>query len=200
MAKQRSRGRRKPGRPATIRLTGGQWRGTRLPVTDADGLRPTAERVRETLFNWLAPMIEGAHCIDCFAGTGALGLEALSRGAAHVDFFDTDRTTANALRERLDMLGANTRATVTASDFRHASLPASSIDIAFVDPPFAHELQHAAIERLRPALTSNARVYFEHPAAQAHEFASLIDPVLETLRHKRAGAVGFGLARPYTAG
>ena len=76
-------------KPSTLRIIGGQWRGRRLTFTPAEGLRPTTDRVRETLFNWLAPAIHGARCLDLFAGSGALGLEALSRGAASCDFVDT---------------------------------------------------------------------------------------------------------------
>lgn len=196
MTARRTRRRAGRGHPSTIRLTGGEWRGTRLPVADADGLRPTSERIRETLFNWLAPTIQGARCIDCFAGTGALGLEALSRGAAHVEFFETDGTAANVLQKQLHTLQADERARVNIQDFGRAELSSTTVDIAFIDPPFALCTHAHTIKHLAPALKSDARVYLEYPAEQDKTLASEIDTALETLRTKRAGAVGYRLARP----
>lgn len=197
MGSRRTRRRSGRGHPTTIRLTGGQWRGTRLPVTDADGLRPTSERIRETLFNWLTPTIEGARCIDCFAGTGALGLEALSRGAAYVEFFETDEAAAKSLKKQLQTLGADERAQVNVHDFERAALSSTPIDVVFIDPPFALCIHTRTIEHLAPALKSDARIYLEYPAEQDETLATEIDARLETLRAKRAGAVGYRLARPW---
>ena len=87
-----------------LRIIGGEWRGRKLRFPDVAGLRPTTDRVRETLFNWLAPVIHGARCLDLFAGSGALGLEALSRGASSVVFIDSDRRAVQSLRENLALL------------------------------------------------------------------------------------------------
>jgi 16S rRNA (guanine966-N2)-methyltransferase len=84
-----------------VRIIGGQWRGRKLSFTPADGLRPTGDRIRETLFNWLAPTIEGARCVDLFTGSGALGLEALSRGAIHCDFVDSSNATLSQVSDHL---------------------------------------------------------------------------------------------------
>src|SRR5690606_34371286 len=100
---------RKPGAapPGRVRIVAGKWRGRFLPVIDADELRPTPERVRETLFNWLAPRIAGSRCLDLFAGTGVLGLEALSRGAADAILVERNRQASDALRKSIEKFGAS---------------------------------------------------------------------------------------------
>jgi 16S rRNA (guanine966-N2)-methyltransferase len=129
-----------PSRPAAgkLRIIGGSLRGSKLAVPDVLGLRPTSDRVRETLFNWLMPVIDGARCLDLFAGTGALGIEALSRGAAWTDFVESDARLAQSLRENLQRL-KQTQASVRGGDA--ATLlrmpPPSPYDIVFVDPPFS---------------------------------------------------------------
>lgn len=197
MANRRSRNRAANGRATTLRLIGGDWGGRRLPIVEANGLRPTGERVRETLFNWLAPIITGARCIDCFAGTGALGLEALSRGATHVDFIEPDRRVADTLHQSIDLLEADNRAQVLKTEFQQFKPNGHPIDIAFIDPPFDRAGHTAAVEQITPALATEARVYLEYPADQSAALTAAIEPWLETLRTKRAGAVGFCLARPH---
>jgi len=135
---------KKPGaenlkpRPGRLRIVAGKWRSRLLDVADVPGLRPTSERIRETLFNWLAPSIQGARCLDLFAGTGALGFEALSRGATTVVFVDNSRRAARAIEKSAQLLAA-TGATVHRSDaidYLRTARPAS-FDIVFLDPPFA---------------------------------------------------------------
>jgi 16S rRNA (guanine966-N2)-methyltransferase len=183
----------------SIRIIGGEWRGRRLPVAVAEGLRPTPDRIRETLFNWLAPRIEGARCVDLFAGTGALGLEALSRGAAHVQFVDRDRQTIASLRATLQTLEAGARATLVEADALHASLPTPAPDIVFIDPPFAAQLHGEALNRVLAALPAHARIYLEYPATQHDEIHALLAGRVEILRDKRAGQVGYCLAQPRPA-
>ncbi|MEO6800297.1 MAG: 16S rRNA (guanine(966)-N(2))-methyltransferase RsmD, partial [Rhodanobacter sp.] len=126
---------RKPG-SGRIRIIGGSLRNSRLQVPDLPGLRPTPERVRETLFNWLAPIIEGARCLDVCAGTGALGIEACSRGAASVQFVERDACAAQALRENLTRLQVD--APVSTLDARaFLGGVAQAFDVVFLDPPFA---------------------------------------------------------------
>src|SRR5690606_15336453 len=124
--------------PGRIRIIGGTLRGSRLDVPDRPGLRPTADRVRETLFNWLQPVLPGARCLDAFAGTGALGLEAASRGAASVLALERDPALATALRAAVQRLGATT-VEVHAADALAwlARPPDRRFDIVFLDPPFA---------------------------------------------------------------
>ncbi|HZX80758.1 MAG TPA: 16S rRNA (guanine(966)-N(2))-methyltransferase RsmD [Lysobacter sp.] len=148
-----------------VRLIGGRWRGTRLDVPAVAGLRPTADRVRETLFNWLMPWVPGARVIDLFAGTGALGLEALSRGAASAVLAERDAALASAMRATLSRLDGGERGHVVQGDglaFLRGS--ADMFDIAFVDPPFAGGLWAQAWPLLAPRLAPDALVHVESPA------------------------------------
>src|SRR6185312_11393174 len=122
--------------PGKLRIIGGTLRGSRIAVPDFPGLRPTPDRVRETLFNWLAPVIDGAQCLDLFAGTGALGIEALSRGAAQVDFVESDARLADLLRANLTRLKQDAQVHV-GDAMRHLAQVSSRYDLVFLDPPFA---------------------------------------------------------------
>jgi 16S rRNA (guanine966-N2)-methyltransferase len=187
--------RRAPGNyPGQIRIIGGAWRGRKLPVPAAEGLRPTPDRVRETLFNWLAAHLPGARCLDLFAGTGALCLEALSRGAGEVIMVERDAAVAANLRQSLATLGAQ-HATVANTDAtEYLARPVESFDIVFVDPPFASNLieRCAALLDARGWVRPGGLVYVEAPAR--------LDPLpvpagWERLRSKRAGEVGYHLLR-----
>jgi len=174
-----------------IRIIGGDWRGRRLTVTDSPGLRPTPDRVRETLFNWLMPVIAGARCLDAFAGTGILGLEALSRGAASCVFLERDRHLARDVAASLDRFGA-TGGNVRCEDALHflRQPPATRFDIVFLDPPFAAGLWEPALASLPSHLAQEHRVYLEYPASEPPLPAGW-----SALREKRAGEVGYCLAR-----
>ncbi|WP_457673843.1 16S rRNA (guanine(966)-N(2))-methyltransferase RsmD [Thiolapillus sp.] len=128
-------------RSNSIRLIGGEFRGRRLSFADLPGLRPTADRLRETLFNWLQGQVEGAACLDLFAGSGALGLEALSRGAGYVRLVDQSRVVVRQLRRNLETLGVESRAEVVSGDaLRLLRAQADrSFDLVFLDPPFARD-------------------------------------------------------------
>jgi 16S rRNA (guanine966-N2)-methyltransferase len=145
-----------------VRIIGGRWRGSKLPVLDRSGLRPTADRVRETLFNWLAPVLPGSVCVDLFAGSGALGFEAASRGAARSILVERDPALAASLRQSAARLGA-TQVEVECADalgwLEGSALP--PIDIAFVDPPFALALWNSALGALAGRLSEQAWVYVE---------------------------------------
>ena len=131
----------KKARPGRLRIVAGKWRSRLLDIADVPGLRPTSERVRETLFNWLAPDIQGARCLDLFAGTGALGLEALSRGATQVVFVDNSRRATREIEKSIKTLDAS-GATVVNQDARQylRGVAPASVDIIFLDPPFAADL------------------------------------------------------------
>lgn len=160
------------GAPGRVRIIAGEWRGRPLPVLDRQGLRPTGDRLRETLFNWLTPYVGGARCLDLFAGSGALGIEALSRGAAHCDFVDSGVALAQNLREILRSLGAGARAAVHAgdalafldSDPPHDGAGSRRWDIVFVDPPFAGDLATPALAALMRGrhLSPGSLVYLEN--------------------------------------
>lgn len=175
-----------------VRIIGGSLRGSKLDVLDAPGLRPTPDRVRETLFNWLMPVIEGARCLDLFAGTGALGIEALSRGAAVVDFVESDARLAAQLRANLLRL-KQTASVHGFSANRFVESTEHRFDIVFIDPPFSENLWEssmAAIER-QSVLSDEAWIYVESPADRP-----LVAPATWQLhREGRAGAVRFVLYR-----
>jgi 16S rRNA (guanine966-N2)-methyltransferase len=178
----------------TLRIIGGEWRGRRIRFPGKGGIRPTPDRVRETLFNWLAAAVPGARCLDLFAGSGALGLEALSRGAREATFVELNRENAARLRETVALLAPG-RASVVQADARAwLAGPAAAYDIAFLDPPFEAGLLEAALEALagRGWLAPEAFVYLEMPAKSG-------EPALPAgwILHRtgRAGAVGYHLAR-----
>lgn len=166
MARVKKR-RAQTGAAGRVRIIGGDLRGSVLAVPPCDGLRPTPNRVRETLFNWLQPRLAGARCLDLFAGSGALGIEALSRGAGHVCLVERDAGLAQALRANLERLRQGERARVHAGDALDllAQAPPQAFDIVFIDPPFAQDLWPRVIERLHAGnwLTAQAWIYLEMP-------------------------------------
>lgn len=151
--------------PGRVRIIGGRWRGTRLPLADAPGLRPTSDRARETLFNWLQPVLPGARVLDLFAGSGALGLEALSRGAAEALLVERDPHLARGLEETLQRLDAGAAARVVRADalqFLAAPLH-GRFNLVFVDPPFDADLWQPVLAQLDPWLADQAWLYLESP-------------------------------------
>ena len=191
----------KPGprgaaRPHEVRLIGGQWKRSKLPVADRPGLRPTPDRVRETLFNWLGQDLSGWRCLDAFAGSGALGFEAASRGAAEVVLLERDppllaslaatklRLKADALRiERADAMSWM------------AGCASQRFEVVFLDPPFDADLAPEAAALAARLVVEGGFVYVEAAAPLADA-----PPGLEPWRHARAGAVSFQLfRRGYTA-
>ena len=181
-----------------FRIIGGQWRRRRLKFPELPGIRPSPDRVRETLFNWLRDALPGARCLDLFAGSGALGLEALSRGAASVMFVDSEPRVIEALRSHLQMLHADGAELLQADALTFLRSPASAFDIVFLDPPFNSPLlaQSAAILETGSWLTRRAYVYLEY----AHIAAPTLPAGWELIRESRAGRVGFGLARRTACG
>jgi 16S rRNA (guanine966-N2)-methyltransferase len=151
--------------PGKIRVIGGSLRGSRLDVPERPGLRPTPDRVRETLFNWLMAHVGGARCLDLFAGTGALGVEALSRSAREVVFVERDAALAQALRANLERLKQSHGRVVTGDATSALERESAPFDIVFLDPPFADDLWSDAAQRLesRGLLAAQAFVYVEMP-------------------------------------
>lgn len=131
-----------------LRIIGGRWRGRKVAFAPIEGLRPTGDRLRETLFNWLQFHLPGARCLDLFAGSGALGLEALSRGAAAVDFVELDRGAAQMLRQQLDLLGAEGGHVHHCPAQVFLAQPGEAWDLAFIDPPFAGDLWQSTLQAL----------------------------------------------------
>lgn len=146
-----------------VRIIGGQWRGRKLPVPNRPGLRPTTDRIRETLFNWLAPSIVDAHCLDCFAGSGALGLEALSRYAATATLIEMDKDVAHQLQKNLAVLQASQGNVLNANTLNVLAQPGTPHHIVFVDPPFRKGLLDSTLSLLEKNgwLTDEALIYVE---------------------------------------
>ncbi|BDH44217.1 ribosomal RNA small subunit methyltransferase D [Salmonella enterica subsp. enterica serovar Choleraesuis] len=146
-----------------IRIIGGQWRGRKLPVPDSPGLRPTTDRVRETLFNWLAPSMAGSRCLDCFAGSGALGLEALSRYAASATLLEMDKAVARQLQSNLTTLKASQGQVINTNSLTWLAGAGEPFDIVFIDPPFRKGLLDQTLSLLETQgwLADEALIYIE---------------------------------------
>lgn len=157
----------KSGKNNSVRIIGGDWRGRRLQVADVPGLRPSGDRCRETLFNWLQPWTVAADCADLFAGTGALGFEAASRGAATVLMIEKDSRALEVLRQSIEQLQAvQVRLQGGGAMSMMEAFKADSFDIVFVDPPFDSNLQGLVMERLDKTgcVRRGGFVYIESPA------------------------------------
>lgn len=192
---------RPAGQERVLRIIGGRWRGRKLRFPPSPEIRPTPDRVRETLFNWLGPRMTGARCLDLFAGSGALGLESLSRAAAHVTFVERDAAAVRELKARLSEWGAS-GAQVEQEDAlrflergdREHGHPASGgpFDIVFLDPPFGADLLTLTAERLEQGhwLNSGALIYLE---CAARNGLPPLPPNWVTRKAKQAGEVGYHL-------
>ncbi|AWK43683.1 16S rRNA (guanine(966)-N(2))-methyltransferase [Photorhabdus laumondii subsp. laumondii] len=175
-----------------IRIIGGKWRGRKLPVPDSPGLRPTTDRVRETLFNWLAPIIQEAHCLDCYAGSGALGLEALSRYAAQVTLIEYEHNIAKQLSANLDLLNAQNAEVINDSALTYLSQPGTSYEVVFLDPPFRKGMLSETIKLLEEQnwLADESWIYVE---AESESTAIDVPVNWQLHREKVAGQVAYRL-------
>lgn len=176
-----------------LRIIAGTWRGRKLVFAPVSGVRPTPDRVRETLFNWLAPVVRGARCLDLYAGSGALGLESASRGAAEVVLVDSDPLVVRTLQEQVRLLNADQVRVVLADTGAYLRAPAQPFDVVFLDPPFREQRLPEAIRQLEAAgwLADEAWVYLE-----AERQLELSLPAnWELYRSKTAGQVGYHLVR-----
>ena len=176
-----------------VRIIGGAWRSRRLAFPASEGLRPTPDRVRETVFNWLTPYLPGAACLDLFAGSGAFGFEALSRGAARAVLVEKRLEVVAALRHNREQLKAEHADIVHADAVEFLRGPAAAFDIVFLDPPYASGLLAPCVELLdtRGWLKPDAIIYLEAPEGEAPPLPATWQPV----RSKTAGQVGYHLAR-----
>ncbi|WP_439519931.1 16S rRNA (guanine(966)-N(2))-methyltransferase RsmD [Hydrogenophaga sp.] len=188
--------------PREVRIIGGQWKRTKLPVTNRPGLRPTPSRVRETLFNWLGQDLTGWRCIDAFAGTGALGMESASRGAAEVVLVEQDAALLAQLSRTVTRLKADAvrveRGDGVAALRQRAG---QGLDVVFLDPPFAQGQNDAlvlsALAAARQAVREDGLVYLEAPRVWNDDELARVG--LQLHRHGKAGAVAFHLLRPLPA-
>jgi 16S rRNA (guanine966-N2)-methyltransferase len=188
--------------PHEVRIIGGQWKRTRLPVADRPGLRPTPSRVRETLFNWLGQDLSGWRCLDAFAGTGALGLEAASRGAVEVVLVEQDSAllaNLNRITTQLKASGVRVERGDGVAALRQRA--GQGLDVVFLDPPFAEgendALLLAALAAARQAVREDGLIYLEAPRVWADDELARLG--LQLHRQGKAGAVAFHLLRPLPA-
>lgn len=188
----------KPARQE-LRIIAGHWRGRKLPFATVAGLRPTTDRVRETVFNWLAPILPGALCLDLFTGTGALSLEALSRDAAQVDMVELSQVASQQLKDNLAKLELQPEQTanvhnMSCFDWLRQATDAKAYDVIFLDPPFALSLMEDVLSRLQDSglVQVGTLIYVEQP----EPLANLALPESWHLhRQKKAGQVHYGLIK-----
>lgn len=178
--------------PGQVRIIGGQWRGRKLPVPDSHGLRPTTDRVRETLFNWLSSWIVGARCLDCFAGSGALGFEALSRHASLATFLECERHIVKQLENNLALLQSQQGQIIHTDTLTFLKHPGEHYDIVFVDPPFHHDLLTTTLHLLESCgwLAAQALIYVECERKQQN---LLVPPGWRLKKENTAGQVAYRL-------
>jgi 16S rRNA (guanine966-N2)-methyltransferase len=186
---------RKGEPPHEVRIIGGRWKRSKLPVATKPGLRPTMDRVRETLFNWLGQDLSGWRCLDAFAGTGALGFEAASRGAVQVVLLERDAQLVGAMRATQQRLQAGEGLHIEAADALAwmARCAAASFDLVFLDPPFGAGLADAALAAAARLVVPGGFIYFESPVPSTDDVCN----ALGLTRHRtgRAGSVHFELLR-----
>jgi 16S rRNA (guanine966-N2)-methyltransferase len=190
LAKRNAENKTQPGR---LRIVAGNWRSRLLEIADVPGLRPTSARIRETVFNWLAPRIAGARCLDLFAGTGALGLEALSRGAADCVFVEKSAKATKTLRANIATLQAENAVvheTKAAKFLRQGS--AAPFEIVFLDPPFAADILSDLCRLLEESsiLADNARIYIEEDRSQPE---LMLPELWQVLKTRNSGNVRYSL-------
>jgi 16S rRNA (guanine966-N2)-methyltransferase len=178
-----------------LRIIGGQWRGSRLPVLDKKGLRPTPDRVRETVFNWLNPYLRGARVLDCFAGAGGLGFEAASRYAQKVVMVDLDREVSTNLEKQANRLNAENISIEKQGIEAYLVTEKEAFDIVFIDPPYDHpELRDSVVSHLFEGdlVTDQSLLFIEWPVDQE---ALLNEFGLTWIKHKVAGQVNYAIAQ-----
>jgi 16S rRNA (guanine(966)-N(2))-methyltransferase RsmD len=170
-----------------VRIIGGEWRGRIVRFPPVEGLRPTPDRVRETVFNWLGQDLHGLRCLDLFAGSGAFGLESLSRGAGEVVLVDRSRAVCDALHAAVRTLDASGARIVCADALEFAARAPGPFDVVFVDPPYGTGLAERSLALVPHLLAPGSRVYVESDRGLA------LDPRWSCRREGRAGAVRFQL-------
>ncbi|WP_371187554.1 16S rRNA (guanine(966)-N(2))-methyltransferase RsmD [Thalassotalea maritima] len=193
MAKKRNLA-KAPSTSGQVRIIAGKYRGRKLPVLDHQGLRPTTDRVKETVFNWLMFDIAGAHCLDCYAGSGGLGFEALSRGAEHVSFYELDKGASKQLQTNIQQLNASNASIRQGDCLQLLASEGNRFDVVFIDPPFRQGLAEKTIALLqqKQLLNSKALVYVE---VESDKSNLPMPPNWRQLKEKVAGQVTYRLYR-----
>ena len=175
----------------SIRIIGGKHRGRKLPVLMAEGLRPTTDRVKETVFNWLMPYVQEANCLDCFAGSGSLGFEAMSRGAQKVTLLELNKTAVNQLKANKQLLNAESINIDHVDTLEYLKTNIEAYDLIFLDPPFRKQLVEQCAMLLNSGwLTANAVIYVE---MEANDNCQQLPNNWTLLKEKIAGQVSYQL-------
>ncbi|MCC4274409.1 16S rRNA (guanine(966)-N(2))-methyltransferase RsmD [Marinomonas communis] len=194
MKKSSSRARPKTaskGGASKLRIIGGEWRSRQLPIIELDGLRPTTDRVRETVFNWLSFEIPGARCLDLFSGSGALGLEALSRGAKECTFVELNRSVTQQIERNLSTLQASNGTVYNTDALSFLQANPAPFDVIFLDPPFRKGLLEQVLPKLDERwLAANAYIYIER---ESEAQLSQLPDHWQLKKEKRAGQLTFAL-------
>ncbi len=192
MSKSRNQQNKLSSAPQYVKLIGGRWRGTKIPVVLKEKIRPTPSRVRETLFNWLQASIPGSHCLDLFSGSGALGLEAISRGASHVTFVDNDNAVHKLLSEQLERLSAHEAELINNDGPSFVKNSTKQFDIVFLDPPFSKFNIEDLLQQLADSDTikPGGLIYVE---SSADKFPQNLPINWKWQRQSKAGQVEYGL-------
>ncbi|MTI62619.1 16S rRNA (guanine(966)-N(2))-methyltransferase RsmD [Methylophaga sp.] len=182
----------KQNKTGFLRIIAGAWRGRQLGFSDVEGLRPTGDRIRETLFNWLQPSLGFSRCLDCFAGSGALGFEAASRGASQVVMVEADRQAFNDLKQNQGLLKADQCDIIHGRIESYLATASQPFDVVFLDPPYQLDLWSDVATLLtdKGLLNKGARIYLEYPRRQSQP---LLPPTWHCLREKQAGDVKYAL-------
>ena len=178
--------------PQQVRIIAGRWRGTKLPIVLEDDVRPTPSRIRETLFNWLQSRIEGSHCLDLFAGSGALGFEAVSRGAAHATLVDNDQKVISSLSQQVEKLDAQEISLARVDGLSYIGNCSTQFDIIFLDPPFAKYNPDEILQTIiaSECVKKGGLIYLE---ASPEKFPQTLPDAWQWQRQLKAGQVECGL-------
>lgn len=192
MSKSQTKTHKLASAPQTVKIIGGQWRGTKLPVLLKDDVRPTSSRVRETLFNWLQSYIAGSDCLDLFAGSGALGLEALSRGASSAVMVEKDKQVAKLLTDQVKKLQSENALVISGDATDYMQNTQNKFDLIFLDPPFSeiNPLDILNIILEKKLLKPNGLVYTEYSAKVR---SNSVPEEWQWQRQSKAGEVEYGL-------
>ncbi len=192
MARKRNKLTNTASKLGSIRIIGGKYRGQKVPVRDQEGLRPTTDRIKETVFNWLQSDIVGADCVDLFCGAGALSFEAVSRGAKHLTAIDIDHNNTKLLEQSKQRLAVDNMDIVCTDALQWLQGQSDKADIIFIDPPFASELLNACLALLskHPCIQDNTIIYIE--SAKRHTISLPANWCWH--RHKTNGDVQYGIA------
>ena len=182
------------------RIIAGQWRGRKLAIPNHIAVRPSPDRIRETLFNWLATSIVGTHCLDAFAGSGALGFEALSRGATYVCFIDKEQAILQQLKQHAVKLDCQTQTTILQHDWSSAKLALKErFDIIFLDPPFRQNSIHGLLKQLQQSTLLKPHTWIYIEAEKEYDLSMHIDlSFWHIYRHRQAGQMAYYLLQAQT--